>query len=112
MALILLKEEKQISELMNLPKVLVYKHSPTCAICSFAIRQVHKFIENDSNTPVYMVNVLSEWPLSGRLAEISAIRHESPQLILFKNGRAVWNRSHFGIKQKAIEEAVNGPNDL
>jgi bacillithiol system protein YtxJ len=45
-------------------------------------------------------------PLSDLVARETGIRHESPQVILFRNGKAVWNASHHGITAENLREAL------
>ena len=39
------------------------------------------------------------------IAEKFEIKHESPQVLLFNNGKAVWNASHWKITNRAIKNA-------
>ena len=45
-------------------------------------------------------------PLSDLVARETGIRHESPQVILFRNGEAVWNTSHHGITAESLRKAL------
>ena len=40
------------------------------------------------------------------IAEKFDIKHESPQVLLFNNGEAAWNASHWKITNRAIKNAV------
>ena len=44
--------------------------------------------------------------LSDLVARETGIRHESPQVILFRKGEAVWNTSHHGITAESLREAL------
>ena len=44
-------------------------------------------------------------PSKSRNAQLS--RHESPQVIILRNGVAVWNASHWKIKADAVKSAVD-----
>ncbi len=46
-------------------------------------------------------------PLSDLVARETGIRHESPQVILFRNGEAVWNTSHHGISVASLRKALD-----
>jgi bacillithiol system protein YtxJ len=37
---------------------------------------------------------------------MTGIRHETPQVIVFKDGKAVWNASHFDVKAGAVLKAL------
>jgi bacillithiol system protein YtxJ len=53
-----------------------------------------------------LIRVLESRPASNRVAEITGITHESPQLILFKQGRAVFDRDNWDIVAEDIERAL------
>lgn len=46
--------------------------------------------------------------LSRLIAEETGIRHESPQIILFRGGKAVWSASHGGVTLEAMRSALGG----
>ena len=81
--------------------VVLFKHSSTCPISSFAYRQMSQ-VERD----VSLVVVQRARDLSGEIASRTGIRHESPQAIILRNGQAVWSASHYDITSGAVEEAV------
>jgi bacillithiol system protein YtxJ len=88
------------------PVALLYKHSPICPIAARAITEVQTFSRDHDDIPVLMVDVLGQQSLSNQLAAQLGIEHESPQVIVVKDGKAVWARSGMRIKLDAIERAV------
>jgi bacillithiol system protein YtxJ len=44
--------------------------------------------------------------LSRRVAEQTGLQHESPQVIVLRNGGVVWSASHFDITKEAVEQAM------
>ncbi len=76
---------------------VVFKHSRTCPVSWAAQTQVQKFTASHPAIPVYTVVVQEERELSRRLAELTGIRHASPQVIIFRQGEAVANESHEGV---------------
>lgn len=76
------------------PACWVFKHSTTCPVSARAAREVEAL---ESDLPVYWVNVREQRELSNWIAEALGVRHESPQLILVRDGRAVKSWSHFEI---------------
>ena len=97
-----LSSAAQFESLLGTEKVFaVFKHSTRCSISSTARNRV----ERDWNyeMPVYIVDVIRHRDLSNRIAELSGIRHESPQLIVFREGKPVYNASHSFIYVQEIE---------
>jgi len=46
--------------------------------------------------------------LSALIAEETGIRHETPQVILFRNGEAAWSASHGAVTLTAMKAALEG----
>ncbi len=90
------------------PVALIYKHSPFCGASAAAQRQVAEFSAAHPAVPLYRVDVIRERALSSRIAEALDVVHESPQLILLRDGLPVWVTSHRGISADAIQGAVGG----
>jgi bacillithiol system protein YtxJ len=44
--------------------------------------------------------------LSGLIAGETAVRHESPQVLLFRDGKVTWSASHGGVTLEAMRSAV------
>lgn len=81
--------------------VVLFKHSSTCPISSAAYQQMSKVAGE-----VSLVVVQQARDVSKEVEARTGIRHESPQTIVFRNGQAVWNASHFDITAGAVERAV------
>lgn len=81
--------------------VLLFKHSNACPISARAYRQMEEV-----KTPVSIVVVQKSRDLSQQVAERTGVRHETPQALVLRNGRAVWNASHFDITADVVEQAV------
>jgi len=81
--------------------VVIFKHSNACGISSAAYREMEK-IEGQVN----LLEVQSARDVSRELADLTGIRHETPQVIVLKNGKAVWNASHFDVKAGAVLKAL------
>ena len=81
--------------------VIVFKHSNACSISSRAYREMEK-VEAEVNILV----VQSAREISRELANLTGVRHETPQVIVLRDGKAVWNASHFDVQAVAVIEAV------
>ena len=44
--------------------------------------------------------------LAREIEQRTGVRHETPQALVIRNGRAVWNASHFDVTAQAVEQAV------
>src|ERR1044071_5096332 len=91
----------ELFERSNAEPVLLFKHSNSCPISSRAYRQMQ-----DVKVPVSVIVVQDERDLSREVATRTGVRHETPQALVLRNGRAVWAASHFDISADAVERAV------
>jgi bacillithiol system protein YtxJ len=55
---------------------------------------------------VNILEVQSAREVSSELANRTGIRHETPQVIVLRDGKAVWNASHFDVKAADVMKAV------
>ncbi|HJR07061.1 MAG TPA: bacillithiol system redox-active protein YtxJ [Pyrinomonadaceae bacterium] len=85
--------------------VVLFKHSTTCPISARAHGQM-KRLSGEVAAQISLLVVQRARELSRRVAELTGIRHESPQAIILRNGQAVWSASHFDITTEAVEQAV------
>ena len=98
-----LTDKEELNQLMidsSKHPVVVFKHSNSCGISSAAYREMEK-LDN-----VSLLDVHQSRELSRELATLTGIEHESPQVIVLKDGKAVWTTSHYGVKAGAVAEAL------
>lgn len=81
--------------------VLLFKHSTACPISARAYGQM-----GGVKTPVAIVVVQQSRDVSRQVEERTGVQHETPQALVIRNGRAVWNASHFDVTADAVEQAV------
>jgi bacillithiol system protein YtxJ len=55
---------------------------------------------------VNLLEVQTARELSREVAAITGVPHETPQVIVLRNGKAVWNASHYEVKAGAVAEAM------
>ncbi|MBI1320820.1 MAG: bacillithiol system redox-active protein YtxJ [Candidatus Hydrogenedens sp.] len=85
----------------------VFKHSTTCPISAGAYRQVGAYLDGRADsTPAHLVKVIESRPVSNAIASATGVTHQSPQMLLLKDGKAVWNASHGAITASALTQAL------
>ncbi len=99
-----IRSEKDLDAAIASGTVLIFKHSTRCGVSAAARTQVEAFAESCPNTPVYLIDVVESRALSSAVAERFGVRHESPQVILVRDGKPVWHTSHFRITRNALAE--------
>ncbi len=88
--------------------VMLFKHSVTCGISAgakFGLEREWDFKEEELS--FYYLDLLSYRPISNKIADDLGVTHQSPQVILVKNGKAVYDTSHHAISVNAIRNALS-----
>lgn len=87
------------------PRVLLFKHSPTCPISAFAREEYEAFCRAMPDAVTAFVDVIADRAVARGLAERCGVRHASPQAILFENGEPRWHASHDAITTGSLHAA-------
>lgn len=88
-----LEEIKQIS--FTKP-VVILKHSTRCSISTMAKGRLDRAVQPDG-VDFYYLDLLAFRPISNRIAELFAVPHESPQVLLIRNAECTYEETHNGI---------------
>jgi len=100
---------EEIDELIERSRkapVWIFKHSLTCGTSAAAWSQYQSFVAGrpaDDPATYAAIEIQRARPVSNALAEKSGIRHESPQALLFRDGRVAFHASHWKIKKETLE---------
>lgn len=92
-----------IKEKSNNKAQLIFKHSTRCSISSMAKNRLERETPPE-NVDFYYLDLISHRELSAKIAEEFSVFHESPQVILIKNGECSYDESHSGINMDDIKE--------
>lgn len=103
---IALETEQQLQQIADTsfttPQV-IFKHSTTCSISSMALNRLERS-EPPTNVDFYYLDLLKQRPISAAIAEKFQVHHESPQVLVIKDGECVYDESHYGISMDEIAE--------
>jgi bacillithiol system protein YtxJ len=84
-------------------KIAIFKHSTSCFISKTVLRNFEKEIESlDQKVELYYLDLLAHRSISNKIANDLGITHQSPQLIVIENGKAISNASHQDISADQI----------
>ncbi len=103
---IALESADQLNEIKNNEGYsLIFKHSTRCSISMMAKRRFELDWEDlPEDMPLYFLDLIKYRDLSGMVAQLFDVYHESPQLLLIKDGECVLDQSHGAI---SVEEALS-----
>ena len=103
-----LTSEEQLNDLIERSKEtpqIIFKHSTRCSISSVAYQRIDK-AQKPPLTDFWLLDVLTHRPLSQQVAQRFGVHHESPQVLVIKNGECVFDESHLGISMQDIASQV------
>lgn len=86
---------------------LIFKHSTRCGISRMVINQFidnYNFTENDFD--LYHLDILNNREVSNEVGYTFQVIHESPQLLVIRNGVVVAHASHSGINSIDLNRFV------
>lgn len=93
----------EIVDLSNEKAVLIFKHSTRCSISRFALKQFENEFDFEEKITPYFLDLLNHRDVSNEIANRFDVFHQSPQIILIKNGKAIFSTSHDDIDAKFLE---------
>jgi bacillithiol system protein YtxJ len=96
----------EIEKLSEERPVVIFKHSTTCGISAAAKSRLEAVPFNSENGLFYYLDLLTYRPVSNKVAEKFGVVHQSPQIIVIKNGKAIYNNSHHAINGGLVNEWV------
>ena len=99
-----LTDDEQLNQIINKsqdkPQV-IFKHSTRCSISALALQRLQK-VAQPGDIDFYFLDLLAYRKLSDRIAEVFDVEHESPQVLLIRAGKCVYDESHMGIRMEQI----------
>lgn len=88
--------------------VAIFKHSTRCSVSRMALKQFEKkYSLGEEQTRPYFLDLLNYRSISSAIAERFDVVHESPQLLLIKNGKVIYNVSHSAIDAADLKRKIN-----
>jgi bacillithiol system protein YtxJ len=98
-------DDDNLASAFQSDRIVLYKHSKSCSISAFAMREIQKFSDKHPDVVVYILEVREQRPLSQKVAAHFDIPHQSPQAIVIQKGKAIWHASHFDITAGKVAAA-------
>ncbi len=106
-----LRSVDQIKDIKSESKeapVLIFKHSTRCNISRTSLDRLERNWKDEemSNVRLYFLDLLSYREISNFIAEEFGVEHESPQILIIRNEKSTFDRSHFEIEYQQIRAAL------
>lgn len=88
-------------------KKVFFKHSTRCSISSMALRGFEKEWSLEKQQPqLYFIDLIAHRDVSNKLAELTKVTHESPQLIVIRNSELIHDASHYKIDAQTVQNLL------
>ena len=107
----LLEHESQLDLIVKssfeIPQIL-FKHSTRCSISRMALSKTERNW-NFAETQVqpYFLDLIAHRNISNKIAEQFQIEHQSPQMLLIKNGKCIFSSTHNDINPTDLNQFLN-----
>ncbi|MES2812789.1 MAG: bacillithiol system redox-active protein YtxJ [Bacteroidota bacterium] len=96
----LLTDEEQLNDIVEESKsksVVIFKHSTRCSISRMALKQFEREFDLEGKITPYFLDLLEYRGISNSIASLFGVMHQSPQILVIKNGISVYDASHDDI---------------
>jgi bacillithiol system protein YtxJ len=91
----------------NTEAILIFKDSTRCGISKMVIKQFEKlFTEENQHLKVYYLDLLNHRDISAEIEHTFQVVHQSPQLIVIRNGHSVHHASHNDITEVNLSRFI------
>src|SRR5215217_2410922 len=85
---------------------VIFKHSIRCGISAMAKSRLERSIA-PANADFYFLDLITYRNVSNTVSTTFDVYHESPQILIIKNGECIYDESHGSITMTEIEEQVS-----
>jgi len=104
-----LNEMDQLDQIIEASKTktqAIFKNSTRCGICKAEKAEIETLFKYEGKVDIYLLDLLNYRSISLAIAEKFKVEHQSPQLLIIKDGVVVHHESQHEIDIKKIEEFI------
>lgn len=97
---------EEIKEKSNQHPVLIFKHSSRCGISSMALNRLERAWQEEemSHLIMYFLDLVRFRQVSEAVAQTFGVQHQSPQVLVIKDGQCIYDNSHMSISYTEIKQ--------
>lgn len=103
-----LNQEAQLKEINERSKEraqVIFKHSIRCGISSVAKNRLEK-AGTPGGVDFYYLDLINYRSLSNKIVDEYKVHHQSPQILIIRDGECIYDESHMSISMQDIEVQV------
>mgnify|MGYP006150833601 CR=1 FL=1 len=103
-----LTSEAQLQDVLNNDEevVFIFKHSTRCSVSRMALKQFENEFNSHDSVETYFLDLIAYRDVSNEIATRFQVVHQSPQLVLIKEGKSVYNASHSDIDAQELKSKI------
>jgi bacillithiol system protein YtxJ len=97
----------QLNEIIDLSTekpIAIFKHSTRCSISRMALKQFENEFDLQDKIAIYFLDLLNYREVSNEIANRFNVMHQSPQILLIKDGKAIYHDSHSDIEAENLKQ--------
>lgn len=95
----------EMDEISTTKSIVIFKHSTRCSISRMALKQFDAaFNYPEEKIDWYLLDLLNYRDISNEIAHRYNVTHQSPQILVIQNGKAVFNASHDSIAAEDLKQ--------
>jgi bacillithiol system protein YtxJ len=98
-----IEQLQEIKHKSNYKPQVIFKHSTRCSISSVAKSRLDKSCP-PANMDFYYLDLIKYRNISNKISQEFNVYHESPQVLVIRNEKSVYNESHTAIDMQEIAE--------
>ena len=99
--------EELLSAFEQPGKKVFFKHSTRCSISSMALRGFEKEWDLERDQPeLYFIDLIAHRDVSNKLAELTHVTHQSPQIIVLDHTALIHDASHYKIEATTVQNLL------
>lgn len=104
--LINLGQLEEINRKSNNELSVIFKHSTRCHISKTVLKNFENNFKENDKIKFYYLDLLEYRTISNAISEQLKVEHQSPQIIVIKNGKCIFHESHENIDASELEKLI------
>jgi bacillithiol system protein YtxJ len=102
-----LQQLDEIDQSSTTKTAVIFKHSTRCGTSHHAMdKLVSEWGFEEKQLDFFYLDLLNYRSLSDEIADRYSVVHQSPQIIIIRNGKSIYNISHNGINLQTIKDRL------
>jgi len=102
-----LEQLELLQERSNELTIAIFKHSTRCGVSSMVLKGLNRELAgmNTAGIEFYFLDLIKYRDISNTIARVWSVNHQSPQLIVLKNGEVINHASHYMISAELLQQS-------